>query len=311
MDVRRSWVPLLFVFGTALSARAQEGTPPARSLDGPFEATLWLENDNLMVGLYGDIAGRHLDGSDLGRTHAVGLAMGWDVADRIALRLELSSALFTRNLEPVTTYDSANIPVVFNEIDVLRTRVELRDPARGLRMGWSLGGLLHNHETVSIGSTGQQRLYHQVVRDAINPRLWQFVYLHDGRGILAGGVGSAWIGVTRSIFAAPWLRLGVRGTAELELNTIWAGSALRVDVNMHVALGDPRLAMFVLTAGAEAYGWLASGTVLVRTTIEGRLESEPIDFWIAIHSYQGDANAAYFAYTFDNVTMTVGLTVRI
>ena len=93
---------------------AAQEEEPAPSRDGPLVLRLALENDNLLLGNYARMVGRELDGTDLGRTHTAQLMVGYDIDDRVALRLDLSTELYTTALEGRVPGRNEVVPVHFH-----------------------------------------------------------------------------------------------------------------------------------------------------------------------------------------------------
>ncbi|MDQ3036886.1 MAG: hypothetical protein M3Y87_31120, partial [Myxococcota bacterium] len=191
------WCVLMSIVGIVASlppsaARADDPGSAARTLgrpstdvgrDGPLVLRLAIENDNLLFGNYARMVGREHDGTDLGRTHTSSLGLRYDLADRVGLRLDLSSQLFTAALGGAEPGRHAMVPVAFHELDRLRLGMGLRQPGAPWRVRLGLAVEISNHEEVTFGATGQQRGWHDFMANTVRSGAWQYDHRPSGLGV--------------------------------------------------------------------------------------------------------------------------------
>ena len=261
------------------------------------------------MGTWADIAGLPADGSDLGRTHASSLWIAYDLADRVMLRFDASSQLFTRSLTVDRPQLGMTIPIVFREIDRFRLGVGLGAPGAAWRVRLGFAVEVFNHEHLTAGATGQQRAWHDLAFGEFHSG-WDMRHQSDGRGVFAGVSADARFGARERVVLTEWLRLDARGFAGLQLHTFFAGSALLAEGRIALTFGSPREVRFVVALAQDAYAWLASPGIMVRSTIELRLDLRFAALCVELHRYDGDQNEGYYAYVFPNTTMTVSLLGR-
>lgn len=284
---------------------------PPRPRDGPFVIRLGLENDNLLFGNYGRLVGHEHDGNDLGRTHATRASVAYDWADRTRLHLGLSSQLFTASIDGSLPSRGAMIPLHFHELNRLRLGLILRRPNAPWRLRFGAAFEISNHEYLTIGASGQQDMWHDLLANTLRTGTWDFDHRRSSFGLTMGVAGDARAGGAVVVQLVPWFGLAFRGSAGLRLASIFAGSALLAQGGMQAIIGDPRGVRLVIGVEQRAYGWLESMGVMLRSTVEMRLDFEVAAFELALHRYDGDQNVAYFYYVFPNTTMNAVLTLRI
>nr|MDQ3032666.1 hypothetical protein [Myxococcota bacterium] len=110
---------------------------------------------------------------------------------------------------------------------------------------------------------------------------------------------------------APWLSLRASGSAGARLATILAGTAVTSRGRLGVSIGEPLGVRLVLSVEQHAYVWVESPGVMLRSTIDARLDFHHAALQVALHRHDGDQNVAYFFYVFPNTTMTIALTGRL
>lgn len=305
--------------GVALClAKTARADPPAaretrarRPADGPFVAQLGLENDNLLFGNYGRLVGHGYDGNDLGRTHATRASVAYDWADRWGLHVGLSSQLFTASMDGSLPSRGAMIPIYFHELDRLRVGLLRQRPNAPWRLRFGAALELSNHEFLTVGASGQQAMWHDLLANTLRTGAWDFDHHDSGYGWTVGVAGDGRVGGATRVEVASWLGLAFRGGAGLRIASIFAGSALLAQGGVRALLGDRHGVRFVIGIEQRAYGWIEHMGVMLRSTIELRLDFEVAAFEIELHRYDGDQNVAYFHYAFPNTTMNVELTLRI
>jgi hypothetical protein len=272
---------------------------------------LGLENDNLLFGNYGRLVGHEYDGNDLGRTHATRASVAYDWADRLGLHLGLSSQLFTTSIDGSLPSRGAMIPVYFHELDRLRLGLLLRRPNAPWRLRFGAALEISNHEYLTMGASGQQDMWHDLLANTLHTGTWDFDHHDSGFGLKVGMAADGRAGGATIVQLLPWFGFAFRGSAGLRLASIWAGSALLAQGGMRAVIGDPRGVRLVIGVEQRAYGWLQNMGVMLRSTVEVRLDFEVAAFAIELHRYDGDQNIAYFYYVFPNTTMNAELTLRI
>lgn len=280
--------------------------------DGPLVVRLALENDNLLLGGYSRIAGRDLDGTDMGRTHALALSGRYDVGDMLDVRLGASTRLYTVSADGTQPGYLATVPIHFLELDQIRLGGTLHRRRAPWRVRFGLGLDVANREAVfAIGASGQQRAWHELNR-SLGSGVWLFDYRPDGAGVQVGAAADARAGGRTIARLAPWLWLQARGDAGARLGSLPGASWVEMRGGTSVGIGDPRGIRVLLGVAQRAYLWLEQQPgLMARTTIELRLDLEVAALEVAVHRYEGDQNAVYFAYAFANTTMTVALRGRI
>jgi hypothetical protein len=305
---------LAVVMGFVLAPPALAQRAP-RALDThPFEATLWLDNDNLLLGGWSAMTNIEQDGNDFGRTHGAAIGVGWDVIpNRLTLRLDAITELFLAPLQAVPVYDYATIPTHFHELDRFRlsaswTGAELTSPWHASA---GIGVDVSNRSDITFGATGQQRLWHQGARDLGNEILWQYVYLSDGTPIRVYVAFDGSIGATHVESFTSWLHLRFRSDAGMRLSTLLAASSVDADVEVALLLGDRDDLRAEIAIRERVDLWLDDGRASFHTTAELAAESAVLRLWMAVHWYSGDSRTAYWIYAFPNETMTFGGTVRL
>jgi hypothetical protein len=314
--VRAAWVArvgawLLASTWLLASGRARADVEEERAPDGPFVLRLAIDNDNLLFGSYARLAGRELDGTDLGRTHASSIGLGYATGGGVALRLDASSELFTRALDGRSPVRDAMVPIVFHELDRFRLGIALGQHDAPWRVRLGAAAEISNHEEVTIGASGQQRWWHDFMANTMRSGAWQFDHRPSGQGVTVGAAADAAGGGRATLVLAPWLRLRVAGEGGLRLASIIAGSALTARGRVALSIGEPRGVRLVLSAGQRAHLWLASPGVMVRGSLAARLDLRVLAVEIAFHRYDGDQNAGYYFYALANTTMTASLALRI
>ncbi len=279
--------------------------------DGPFVIQLGLENDNLLFGHYGRLVGHEYDGNDLGRTHATRASIAYEWAERVGLHLGLSSQLFTSSIDGSLPSRGMMIPLYFHELDRLRLGLRFRRPHAPWRLRFGAALEISNHEYLTMGASGQQDMWHDLLANTLHTGTWDFEHHGSGLGLTVGMAVDGRAGGVTAVPLLPWFGLVFRGNAGLRLASIGAGSALLAQGGIRVVIGDPRGVRFMIGVEQRAYGWIESRGVMLRSTIEVRLDFEVAAFEIDLHRYDGDQNEAYFYYAFPNTTMNVELTLRI
>jgi hypothetical protein len=295
-----------------LTAHAQRA--PRTHDTHPFEATLWLDNDNLLLGAWSAMTNIEQDGNDFGRTHGAAIGVGWDVIpDRLTLRLDAVTQLFLFPLQPVPVYDYATIPTHFHELDRFHLVGSWTAASRASPWHASAGIALEvsNRSDITFGATGEQQLWHHAARDAGNQILWQYVYLSDGTPIRTYVVVDGSIGATHVESFTPWLHLRARSDAGMRLSTLLAASSVDTEVELAMLLGDRDDLRAEILIRERADLWLDDGRASFHTTAELAAESAVLRLWMAVHWYTGDSRARYWIYAFPNETMTFGATLRL
>lgn len=318
------WMSALVLAGTA---RADDPPPrppappaPARApaapsgdarRDGPFEIRLWLENDNLLLGNYGRMVGHGHDGNDLGRTHASGIRLGYDLGDRVLLELDAESALFTRSTNGVEPGRMMVVPIFFHELSRFRLGVGLDRPGGPWRIRWGIGlDVSNREEVVAIGASGQQNFWHRFLRYTLNTGTWVYEYHPDGAGIRVGAATDARAGGTTHYELASWSWLEAEGDLGARLGSLPGASWIEAQGRVAAGIGARRGVRLLVSLEQRAYVWLEEPGVMLRSTIDARLDFELLAVQVAVHRYDGDQNELYFVYVFENTTMTVGLWAR-
>lgn len=203
------------------------------------------------------------------------------------------------------------IPVYFHELDRLRVGLLRQRPNAPWRLRFGAALELSNHEFLTVGASGQQAMWHDLLANTLRTGAWDFDHHDSGFGWTLGVAGDGRMGGATRVEVASWLGLAFRGGAGLRIASIFAGSALLAQGGVRALLGDRHGARFVIGIEQRAYGWLEHMGVMLRSSIELRLDFEVAAFEIEIHRYDGDQNVAYFHYAFPNTTMNVELTLRI
>ncbi len=297
--------------GLALAGTAEAQSPRPDDTH-PVDLTLWIDNDNLLLGAWSAITDITHDGNDFGRTHAAGLGIGWDVIpDRLSLRFDASSQLYLSPLQPVPYYDYAIIPTHFHELDQLRLGARWTDPTRPWHGGVGIGVDVSNRSDITFGASGQQRAWHQLAREAGNEILWQFVYLSDGTPVRTYFVMDGSFGVTHVESFTEWLHLRLRTDLGTRLSTLFAACSVDTELELAILLGDRDDLHAELAVRERSDLWLDDGSASFHTTTELAAESAVLRLWMAVHWYQGDSRAQYWIYAFPNQTMSFGATVRL
>jgi hypothetical protein len=273
----------------------------------PTEILIELENDNLFFGSWSTIAGAHLDGTDLGRTHASRMSVARRIDVHAAATLDLSSALFTASLDGSLPQSRTTMPIHFHELDRLRGGVMLgREGAPwDLRFGIALE--LSNHEMTTPGASGQQQLWHDVLEGT---GLWQYELRPDGMGTRFGAAFDASAGGRAAWQAASWLLLEARGLAGARVASLAGGSWLDVAGRLSVSVGDGTGPRFGIAAQQWAHAWVETGGVMLASSLDARLDLGALAVVMALTRYDGDQNARYFSYATPNTTMTGSLVLR-
>ncbi|AKF04346.1 hypothetical protein [Sandaracinus amylolyticus] len=280
--------------------------------DGPFELRLAIENDNLLFGTYARMAGPELDGNDLGRTHASSIGMSYDIADRGVLELDLTSALFTRSISGLPPMHEATLPIHFHELSRLRLGGGIRRGLGPWRIRWGLAVEVSNREeVVAIGATGQQRWWHEFSRYDLDTGVWLYEYHPDGQGIRVGVAADASAGGWTSSTLAPWAWIEAEGDVGGRAGTLPGASWLEPSGRVALSLGDPAGVRLVLGLEQRAFVWIEQPGVMLRSTIDVRLDLSAVVVQLALHRYDGDQNVRYFAYALPNTTMTFALWLRL
>lgn len=280
--------------------------------DGPLELRLWIENDNLLFGSYGRMAGYENDGNDLGRTHASGLHVGYDVDDRVILELDAVTALFTRSVNGEEPGRMMILPIFFHELSWFRLGVGLERPGGPWRLRFGAGVDVSNREqVVAIGASGQQNAWHRFLRYTLGTEAWIYEYVPDGAGIRVGGATDVHAGGFTLADVASILWLEAEGGLGGRLGSLPGASWLEARGRVALGLGNRRGVRLVVGVEHRAYVWLEDPGVMLRSTIDARLDFQLLALEVAVHRYDGDQNERYFVYVFDNTTMTVALWVRI
>lgn len=307
-SVLRAAIAFLLVVSAAHEARAQAFVPGARDL----ELSLWLDNDNMLLGGWSAMVGIERDGNDFGRTHASGLSASWNLVPwRMALRLEASSELFTTPLKPVGIYDYSTIPIHFHELDRLRLAIALAHPEQPWHASIAIGADVSNRSAVTIGASGQQQGWHVIAREAGNDILWQWIYVEDGTPVAIGAAIDGAIGAIHAASLADWLHVRVRSDAGLRLSTLLAGCQTFGELELAIGAGERHDLRAELTVRQRGELWLENPNASLRTTLELAAESAILRVWAAIHWWTGDPRTAFYVHSFPNSTMTLGLTARI
>ncbi len=291
-------------------ARAERARPAHDA--HPFDVTLFLDNDNLLLGAWSAMTSIEEDGNDFGRTHASGLGVGWDVVpDRLTLRFDAVSQLYLFPLAAVPVYDFAVIRTRFHELDQLRLGAAWTSPGAPWHASAGIALEISDRSDVTFGASGQQRLWHQAARDAGNRILWQYVYLSDGTPIRTYVVFDGALGATHVESFAPWLHFRARSDLGMRLSTLPAACSVDTEVELALLLGDANdlRAEGVLRERIDL--WLDDGRASFHTTAELAAESAVLRIWMAVHWWRGDSRAAYWIYAFPNETMTFGATLRL
>lgn len=279
--------------------------------DGPLELRLWLENDNLLLGSYGGMVGHEHDGNDLGRTHASGLSARYDAGDRVLLELDASTALFTRSVNGEEPSRMMILPIYFHELSWFRLGLGLQSPDGPWRLRFGAGVDVSNREeVVAIGASGQQDAWHRFLRYGLGTATWVYEYVPDGAGIRVGGATDARAGGFAVIELARWAWLEAEGELGGRLGSLPGASWLETRGRFAAGLGNPRGVRLLVGVEQRAYVWLEDAGVMLRSTIDARLDFQLLALEIAVHRYDGDQNVRYFVYVFDNTTMTVALWAR-
>lgn len=298
-------------------ARERGSAPPSgqsttrAGQDGPFELRLWIENDNLLLGNYGRMVGHEHDGNDLGRTHASGLHAGYDVGDRVVLELDAASALFTCSVNGEEPGRMMVLPIYFHELSWLRLGLGLEHPGGPWRLRFGVGIDVSNREqVVAIGASGQQNAWHRFLRYGIGTETWIYEYEPDGGGVHVGAATDAHAGGFGVIELAPIAWLEAEGGLGGRLGSLPGASWLEMRGRLAAGLGDRRGVRLLVGVDQRAYVWLEGPGVMLRSTIEARLDFQLLALEVAVHRYDGDQNERYFVYVFDNTTMTVALWAR-
>lgn len=304
----RAVLAALLALAWAGEARAQALVPGARDV----ELSLWLDNDNMLLGGWSAMVGIERDGSDFGRTHGSGLAATWNVVPRrVALRLEATSELFTVPLQPVGIYDRSTIPIHFHELDRFRLTIALAHPDQPWHASVGVGVDVSDRSDVTIGASGQQQAWHVAARDAGNDILWQWVYVPDGTPIRVGAAIDGRIGAHHVASIAGWLHVRVRSDAGLRLTTLLAGCNTFGELDVAILVGERDDLRAELSVRQRGELWLEDPNASMRTTLELAAESAILRVSAAIHWWTGDPRTAFYVHAFPNSTMTIGVTGRI
>lgn len=286
-------------------------TPPiVRGVDGPFEFSFAIDNDNLLFGLHSRIAGPRLDGNDLGRTHRTALSFRYDLDDEFFVTADLSSELYTRAIaQGPINYQGTTIPIYFNEVSELRLGTEYRPRHLPFRARFRVGIVVHNHEHLSFGAAGQQHLYHDLARQSF-PTMWAFDHVPDGQHMQAGLTSDGAMGLHHVVVSDPLFRLSISGYGGTLLNTIWQGSAPYAEASVTMALG-PENFQWIWRVENTFWFWMGSLSPGNRVSVSSRVSTEHFDLFFELHTYQLNSNPEYYTYVFNNVVMTTGLTGRL
>jgi hypothetical protein len=278
----------------------------------PFELTLWLDNDNLLLGAWSALTNIEQDGNDFGRTHGAAIGAAWDVIpDRLTLRFDAVTELFLFPLQPVPVYDYATIPTHFHELDRFRLGGWWTHRGAPWHASAGIGLDVSNRSDITFGASGQQQLWHHAARDLGNRILWQYVYLSDGTPVRTFFVVDGSVGATHVESLTPWLHVRGRSDAGMRLSTLFAASSVDTEVELALLLGDRDDLRAEIVIRERVDLWLDDGRASFHTTAELAAESAVLRLWMAVHWYTGDQRAAYWIYAFPNETMTFGGTVRL
>lgn len=277
---------------------------------GPFELGVLLENDNLLLGAYRGMAGDASDGTDLGRTHSSSIWLGvrWDA--HTALRLDVWSGLYTESISGEGVRAGGTLPVRFLELDRFRLGAELGAPGAPWRVRLGSGVEIGNHRYDTIGASGQQIFWHELSYELRGGRAWRFEHRDDGHGVDVGATLDAAAGGGTALAIAPWLAIEAGGLGGARATTLEAGSSLLVEGRVALRIGDPGGARFLLSLEQRADLWLERAGVMLRSTIDARLDLRYVAIDVALNRYDGDQNEAYFFYATPNTTMTIALLAR-
>lgn len=274
--------------------------------------TLWVDNDNLLLGAWSAMSDIEQDGNDFGRTHGAAVGVGWDVIpDRLTLRLDATTELFLAPLVPVPVYDYSTIPTYFHELDRFRLSTWWTRFGAPWHASAGISVEVSNRSDITFGASGQQRLWHVVARDLGNQILWQYVYLSDGTPIQTYFVADGSVGAAHLESLAPWLHLRAQSDVGMRLSTLWPASSVDTEVELGISIGDPYDLRAEVVLRERVDLWLDDGRASFHTTAELAAESGVLRLWMAVHWYTGDARARYWIYAFPNETMTFGATVRL
>lgn len=284
---------------------------PSPSRDGPLVLRLALENDNLLLGNYARMVGRELDGTDLGRTHTGQLMVGYDVDDRVALRLDLSTELYTTALEGREPGRNELVPVHFHELDRLRLGARLGQRDQPWRVRFGIAGEISDHDHVTVGGTGQQRAWHDFLANTLQNGAWRFEHRPSGLGVRVGVAFDGSAGGRTEIALAPWVSLTASGDGGARLATIFAGSALTAQGRIGAVFGDRRGVRLIVAVEQHAHLWLEQAGVTFRSTVDVRFDLGVAALEVAVHRYDGDQNVPYYFYVEPNTTMTIALVGRL
>lgn len=269
----------------------------------PVEIKFLFDNDNKFLGLW-YLTGK--DGDDYSRTHQTELELRLPLPGDVSGCIYFSSTLFTRwtgNLEWVFEGGEwRDRPEInFLEESIINLSLDSRDRKDAWYWRGAIGLTVLNGEKVSIGATGQQKIFHDIIRPVFGRTVKDYIYASDGFGIHAGlnlewMLGLEMTASSSGVFLLP---------AALEAGYRWCSLryASRLILNAAATLQFPG-------AGRNRHGeikinfpvshrleWFPDSRALMHRTAIGFVwKRNTVDFFLTLHLYYGDANNEYYHY---------------
>lgn len=282
----------------------------------PVEIKFLFDNDNKFLGLW-YLTGK--DGDDYSRTHQTKLEAVVPLPAMYSARLFLTSTLFTKPTGFVQwVYDDdgwRDRPEIhFLEESIINLSLDNRDQPEAIYWRGTVGLTVLNGEKVSPGGTGQQQMFHDLIRPIFGRTVKEYIYSSDGSGIHSGlnlGWAVGWDGVAAASSALRipvnlewgfrWCSLRYAGRANLSAGTVIEVPAAGRNKNGETKINFPvshRLQWFPV-----------SRAVMHRTAIGFVWKRNVFDLFVTLHLYYGAANNAYYHYN-RSYTSTSDIGVR-